>query len=216
MSETATAPAPVPRQPLGLPAGSVRAILSLLVMGQIYVLLLLPDEKAVGVPIYLYYLMFLVVGHYFAAHGHTIASPALGSASPLHLPRGTVRALIILGFIAVLAYRYYSTRNWDNLLKLQEPLLDRPYLPIILIGAFFLGHVLSHLLGGLVGRSAAGAYWLHDLRSWVALIAGIGLCAEVIIQLVINPSLDPGQRLKLPQWQAFLAAIVAFYFGARS
>jgi hypothetical protein len=184
-------------------------------MGQIYVLLLLPDDKAVRVPIYLYYLMFLVVGHYFAAHGHSMASPALGKASPLHLPRGSVRALLILGFIAVLGWRYYVTRDWSTLLKIKEPLLDQPYLPLVLVGAFFLAHVLSHLFGGLVGHSAEGAYWLHDLRSWFALIAGFGLGVEVIIQFVINPSLDPERQLNLPNLQMFLAAIVAFYFGAR-
>jgi hypothetical protein len=208
-------PLAAPRQPLGLPAGSVRAILSLLVMGQIYALLLLPDERAAQVPIYLYYLMFLVLGGYFAAHGKSIASPALGGASPLHLPRGTVRTLIILGFAAVLGWRYYVTRDWTTLLKVQEPLLDKPYLPLVLIGAFFIGHLLSHLFGRMVGASAAGAYWLHDLRSWFALVAGFGLGAEVIVQFVINPTLEPSQRLNPPHWQMILAAIVAFYFGAR-
>src|SRR5262245_66574110 len=80
------------RQPLGLPAGSVRALLALMVMGMIWTLMLLPEEQHVKIPLYLFYLMFLILGHYFAAHGHTIRGPKTGPASPLHLPRGTIRA----------------------------------------------------------------------------------------------------------------------------
>src|SRR5260370_41974989 len=92
------------RQQLGLPAGSVRALLTFMILGLIWALMLLPEEKEVKIPLYLYYLMFLILGHFFAAHGHSIASPATGTASPLYLPRGTLRILIIVGFLAVMGY----------------------------------------------------------------------------------------------------------------
>src|SRR5260370_19493783 len=92
----------LPRQPLGLPAGSVRALLTLMILVLIWALMLFPEEKEVRIPLYLYYLMFLILGHFFAAHGHSIAGPSTGPVSPLKLPRGTLRTFIILGFLAVL------------------------------------------------------------------------------------------------------------------
>ena len=109
----------VPRQPLGLPAGSVRALLTFMILGLIWALLLLPEEKEVKIPLYLYYLMFLILGHFFAAHGHSIAGPATGTTSPLYLPRGTLRTLVIVGFLGVLGYRYYLHRNIEDLLNVR-------------------------------------------------------------------------------------------------
>ena len=54
---------PVPatyRQPLGLPAGSVRAILTFIVLGLVWTVMLLPNSGEI--PLYLYYLMFLCLG----------------------------------------------------------------------------------------------------------------------------------------------------------
>jgi hypothetical protein len=48
------------------------------------------------------------------------------------------------------------------------------------------------------------------------LLATIGLLAEVIIQLIINPSLAPEQQLHPREWHVLLAAITSFYFGVRS
>jgi len=202
----------VPRQPLGLPAGSVRALLTLMILGLMWALMLMPDEKKIQIPLYLYYLMFLILGHFFAAHGNSIASPTTGTASPLHLPRGTLRALIIMGFLAVFGYRYYVHPDLEDFLKLREPLLQQPYLPLVILGGFFLGIVINRLTGRLL-RTAA---WFQDILAWVALLATIGLCAEVIILLIINPSVDPEHRLYLHSWHVVLSAIISFYFGARS
>jgi hypothetical protein len=199
------------RHPLGLPAGSVRALLTFMILGLIWALLLLPEEKQIKVPLYLYYLMFLILGHFFAAHGHSIANPATSTASPLYLPRGTLRTLIIVGFLGVLGYRYYLHRNIEDLLNAREPLLAQPYLPLVILTGFFVGI----LLGRLFSRTL-GAPWFQDILAWVALLAALGLGAEVIIQLVINPSLEPDRRLDLHEWHLVLCAIISFYFGARS
>jgi hypothetical protein len=202
----------VPRQPLGLPAGSVRALLTLMILLLIWALMLLPEEKAIRIPVYLYYLMFLSLGHFFAAHGHSIAGPASGPASPLRLPRGTLRTFFVLGFLAVLGYRYYIHQDFEDLLKLQEPLLQQPYLPLVILGGFFLGIFLNRV----VGRTVGCAPWFQDILAWLALLATAGLCVEVIIQLIINPSVDPEYRLQLGPWHLGLSAIISFYFGARS
>jgi hypothetical protein len=202
----------VPRQPLGLPAGSVRALLTLMILGLIWALLLMPDEKEIQIPLYLYYLMFLILGHFFAAHGHSIAGSETGTASPLYLPRGTLRTLIFLGFLAVFGSRYYFHRDFEDFLRLREPLLQQPYLPLVIIAGFFLGVFVNRVVVQSVGITP----WFQDMLAWVALLATFGLGAEVVIQLIINPSLDPDRRLQLYPVHVVLSAIISFYFGARS
>jgi hypothetical protein len=187
-----------------------------MVMGLIWTLLLLPDEYEVRVPLYLYYLMFLILGHFYAAHGHSIAGAKTGSASPLYLPRGTLRTLIFLGFVGVLGWRYYTHQDLENLLKLREPIMEQPLLPIVLLGAFFVGVLMARVVGRAVTGPPGTAAWIQDMQAWVALLAVLGLGVEVLVLLVINPSMDPEHRLHLPHWEMFLAGIVAFYFGARS
>jgi hypothetical protein len=156
--------------------------------------------------------MFLALGHFFAAHGHSIAGPTTGPSSPLHLPRGTLRTLIILGFLGVFGYRYYVYRTFDDLFKLQEPLLQQPYLPLVILGGFFLGILFNRAVLSLVGITP----WYQDILAWISLLATLGLGAEVAIQLIINPSLEPGQQLHPYEWHMVLAAITSFYFGVRS
>jgi len=198
------------RHPLGLPAGSVRALLTLVVLGLIWALMLLQKE----IPLYLFYLMFLVVGSFFAAHGHSIAGPASDSRNPLYLPRGTLRTLIIVGFAAVLGWRYYLNPDWHALLEMKQAMVEQPYLPLVLLGAFFFGVFISRIFG--MSGSQGASPWLQDIRSWLALLAALFLAGEVLIQFVINPSLPEDKQIQYPAWQAILGAIVAFYFGARS
>jgi hypothetical protein len=201
-----------PRHPLGLPAGSVRALLTLLIVGLVWTLMLVPRDEAAGIPLYLYYLLFLALGHFFAAHGHSIAGPQTGPASPLYLPGGTLRALIVLGFAAVLGWRYYSQRGFEGLKP--TDLDQAPYLFAVLVAAFLFGVILSRIGNRWLAGPAGPPYWFQDILAWLALLAGIGLSAEVIIHLVINPTL--ATPLQLPQWQAVLTALVGLYFGARS
>jgi hypothetical protein len=56
----------------GLPNGSVRALLALLVCGAIWGLLWLRPDQAV--PDYLQNLMFIILGHYFASRGQSDAA----------------------------------------------------------------------------------------------------------------------------------------------
>jgi hypothetical protein len=198
------------RHPLGLPAGSVRGLLALMVVGLIWILMLLPPDRFVPVPLYLYYLLFLIVGHYFAAHGQRFGGPETGQRAPLHLPRGTVPLLIVLGFVGVLGWRYYTERDWA---ELQPSVQEQPWLPVILLAAFFLGIAMNRVINTVFSRPP---YWYQDIQAWLALLAMFGLFAEVMIQTVINPSLPAERRLQLPQVQAVLTAIVGFYFGART
>lgn len=213
------------RYPLGLPAGSVRALLALMVVGLICAILSLPPDRQVQVPVYLYYLLFLILGAYFAGRASVPASR--GEWAPLYLPRGSLRFLMVVAFAAVVGYGYYKYRDVISARlvpdvgsaapDLKDPLsTSQPYMPLIILGAFFLGIILSRISHVILAGPTGLPAWYQDVQAWVALLALLGLAAEVIILLIINPTLEPEKQLKLPHWQSILAAIVAFYFGARS
>jgi hypothetical protein len=207
------------RQPLGLPAGSIRAILALTVLGLIWALMLLPESKEMTIPLYLFCLMFLILGHFFAAHGYSIAGPTSGTASPLYLPRGSIRLIMILGFVGVLVVRYRRNPDWQELLgllKLRESVIDQPYLPIILVGAFFLGIFFAKVFGRILSGQYGPPPWFQDVQAWLALLATLGLIVQYVIELGINPGRAPENRIRLQEWEVPLASIICFYFGARS
>jgi hypothetical protein len=208
---------PPRRHALGLPAGSIRALLALSVLVLLWLIALrhipgMPgsavDVKLPNVFIYLQILMVLMLAHFFAAHGHTIKSTA-AERSPLGLPRGSVRFLLLAGYLglAFFLYRiqpefeYPSTGNFVLLL-------------LLLISAFFLGHVLTVLVRGVSGGVLPA--WFQDVQAWVAILAMIALGIILIIQLFINPSVSLEQRLDVPVVESILSALVGLYFGARS
>src|SRR5262249_29647953 len=130
MSTTPTAPK---RHALGLPAGSVRAMLTFLVFGLLAgVLLFNVQDKVPLLYNYLWYLLLLIVAPFFAAHGNTIGGLA-DTRSPLGLPRGFFRALIIAGFVGLIAWLVQAGRLWEA-----PPEASVGY-PLVLLAGFFLG-----------------------------------------------------------------------------
>jgi hypothetical protein len=208
------APAPHPRHALGLPAGSVRALLAFGVLALLWLLALSPvlskePPAKAQLPtafVYLQLLMVLILASFFAAHGGSIGGPA-SKRSPLGLPRGTVRGLLLFGYLALAVY-LYRTRPEFQLPDQSAFLL----LLLVLLSGFFLGHVLTAVVRGLSGGILPP--WFQDIQAWVAILAMFALGAILVIQLFINPSLE--QKLDLPWLDATLAGLVGFYFGARA
>src|SRR5438876_10483917 len=111
-----TPPAPAApqyrRHALGLPAGSIRALLAFMVLAVLWLLALFANRAegeayALAKPlplafIYLQYVMILILAHFFAAHGNTIGRQ-VSPHSPLHLPAGTVRFLLLVGYLGLIA-----------------------------------------------------------------------------------------------------------------
>jgi hypothetical protein len=200
--------APVPRHPLGLPQGSVRAVLSLTIVGLFWLLLLLPADKDVQVPLYLYFLLGLVL-LFFASHGRSIAPQGTTHRSPLGLPRGSIRGIIVVGTIAVIVWCIRSNPSLliARLTPTPEQLPQWPYLLMVLLGGFFLGWIIR--LGPW-----RNLYWFQDVQAWVSLVAMILLGAEIVIHLFIRPHME--QEIDLPLVEETLLGVVAFYFGVRS
>ncbi len=199
---------PVARHPLGLPPGSVRAVMSLTLVGLFWLLLLMPPDKDVQVPLYLYFLLGLVFV-FFVSHGHSIAPQGTTHRSPLGLPKGSIRGIIFVGTVAVVGWCYHSNR--ELLLTRLTPAPDQlgqwPNLLLALVGGFFLGWIIR--LGPW-----KNVYWFQDIQAWLSLLAMAGIGVEILIRLFINPHME--RDFNAPLWEQIVVAVVAFYFGVRS
>jgi hypothetical protein len=207
-----TVPAPpVRRFALGLPAGSIRAGLVLGVVALICAIVLIPSKGVVAIPPYLIYLLFMMLGHYFAAHGTTIATRDDPAPSPLHLPGGVVRFLVIAALLGIFGYKIiYDAEG----LKAQfaaslEELTAQPEMPLVILGAFILGV----LVRTIVGRTNPPAGW-QDVEAWFSLLAFVALSIAAVIHIIINKSIEDALRLDV--WESSVGGVIAFYFGERS
>ena len=176
--------------------------------------MLIPQpEEPIPIPAYLLYLLFLILGHYFAARGHSRGQPDAWNRQPLNLPRGCIRLLLLASLTGDL--HFTATARTRRV---------------------FRGSMAG--FGEIVARSAATAGRCADgffcrgtltddhqassrrrgFRIWrrgLSLIAVLLLMATAtLIHLVIQPSLK--DSLSLPIWEGILSAVVAFYFGERS
>jgi hypothetical protein len=203
------------RHALNLPAGSIRATHVLGVIGLVCAMILIPPrdpERVVAIPPYLIYLTFLLIGHFFAAHGVTIARRDDPSPSPLYLPGGVVRALIVLALVGSIGWKLYS--NPDGLSAQYnaslEELKNQPYMPLVILGGFVIGVILH----AIVVRESPPAW--QDFEAWVSVLALVGLGIAAVIHLFIQMTTDSEVVRTMPLWESILGGLVAFYFGARS
>ncbi len=198
---------------LGLPSGSIRALLAILVFGTVWALLLVqPDAE---IPDSLRDLLFVIMGHYFAARHRAAEAPEPGPP-PLFLPRGSVRFLLIAGSIAVAALLFRR----GQLTSLEQ---NPGAVTLLLVGGFLLGVAMSAVTSLWRDRGHRTPRLVEDIRATVSLAA-----AGLLIFLVLNPLL-----LRVPPSQIdpfipheihlghlgpeqILAAVVGFYFGSRS
>jgi hypothetical protein len=201
---TANKPA-VKRHALGMPAGSVRSILALLVVLLVCGVMLVPGRKEL-LPPYLLYLMFLILGHFFAALGHHDPE----QHAPLSIPRTLVRLAIIGALGATITWKLYHDPDdlKDKWMASLAQVQEQWFMPLLLMGGFFVGIIMRMFVGRNPKPMA------QDFEAWVALIAVIGLFIMALVHLVISPS--TGEPVSLPKFEGFLAAVIDFYFGARS
>lgn len=205
------------RHPLGLPAGSVRALLGLTTLALLWVLAWSFRPGAQGEPgatkmplefIYLQLLMLLILVHYFVAHGKTLGR-ATSDSSALWLPPGTVRFVLLAGYLGLAAFLYYNHSEYGNL-----PVASVPLLVGVLLLGFWLGHFTTSVVRAMSGEQLP--YWYQDIQAWFALIAMIVLTTVIIIHVFINPNVDETMAVRSDLMEAILAGLVGWYYGARS
>jgi hypothetical protein len=194
----------------GLPAGSVRALLALMIFGAIWAWLLLRADFEV--PQYLQNLLFIIMGHYFAAR-QTAGPQREPGPPPLFLPRGSIRLLLVGGFIVVAVLLFQQDRVW-----LEGEKIHRGVITLLLVAGFLLGVIVTRVYSWWSGERRL-ARWLEDLRGALSLAAAI-LLLLLLFELVTLPDVGFLRDLKdLGQGEGIkggLAAVVGFYFGSRS
>jgi hypothetical protein len=186
-------------------------LLALAVVAMLWTLPLVPrDQPMPQIYVYLMYLALPILAHYFAAHGNTIASDA-DTRSPLGLPSGSVRFLLIAGLVGLGVWVVYKHEEFESLPQIQYTV------PLILIGGFLVGWFITRLVRFTHGGRLPA--WFQDIQAWLALLSMFGLLIETLLQVFILPSLPDNTRQWVTEaitWQVWLAGIISLYFGARS
>lgn len=202
---------------LGLPAGSVRALLAVVVFATVWGMLLVRPSQEV--PDFLGDLMFVIMGHYFATRKRSAGITAPGDEigpPPLFLPSGSIRLFLAAGSAAVAAVLY------------QRGVLTRVdrnpgVATLLLIGGFLLGVILNTVIGWWRARVKRGHRAIEDLQALAAMAAGLVLVALVWNRLF--PVVPPNEvDAVLNGWghlgrlgpEHLLTAVIGFYFGSRS
>ncbi len=145
---------------LGLPAGSVRALLAVLVFATVWGMLLV--RPSLEVPDYLSDLMFVIMGHYFATRKRNAAVEVPGDEPgppPLFLPTGSIRLLLTGGSVAVavVLYRRGVLTRIDR---------NPGVTTLLLVGGFLIGVILNALTGWWRAASSAGTGPSRTCKPW--------------------------------------------------
>jgi hypothetical protein len=198
---------------LGLPAGSVRALLALLIFATTWGLLVLKPTQEV--PDYIRDLLFIIMGHYFAARRRSGPAEEPGPP-PLYLPRGSVRLFLVVGSIAVAVLLFRQGR----LTALEQ---NPGVVTLLLVGGFLLGVTLNSLSTWWRDRGHQTPRILEDLRALISVAAAVILVVLVwnhVLVLFPTDSVDAllTRRARFGRFgpEHILAAVVGFYFGSRS
>ncbi len=190
--------------PLGLPTGSVRALLTLIVVAVVIARTALgrsPD------PLWIETLL-IALAHYFTSRRFVSLTPAVlqrleqegvleKERHPLYLPKNSIRTIVVGAFVGLGIYLY------------REPRLVTPE------AVALLSMVFAYLLGAIV-RSITGWFakrrWQPITGVWGDIKALIVLGAIVIAAV---PALfDVGMQLP-PLVDRIALGLTLFYFGSR-
>ena len=184
--------------PLNLPRGSVRALMALALLGILWAIMLMGRE----IPLPLAYVTLVILGHYFGVRGAVApgVEGAPGGKSPLYLPRGSIRALIILGFAAVGAFLWHEGR-------LEFTPQSTVFTIFILAAAFLAGFILRKIADFLTrGKMTTPRRWYENFKAIVALSATV----LFVLACILGTGGPREQNLAL-----LCAPLIVFYFGSR-
>lgn len=186
-----------PRHPFGLPLGTIRAFLALLICVFVWMVLLLPGEQKL--PLSHFFLMALVL-------------LAFGTAGESAFMPWLLRAVFVGGSVGVVLYSL--VRDTDSLRKL-TPTTDEfaawwgPFLAV-LAGGFALGRLLRFALG-------RESVVFQTIRAWLSVIGLVMMVLEFVLFLAFSAQPKPSAQDEfLHVWQAVQLGVVSAYFGTRA
>ncbi len=192
------------RYPLGLPSGSVRALLTLIVVG----VTCTDIVKGLSIEAVWAETLMVALAHYFTSRRFVQLPPETlrrleddniipKEPLPLYLPRGTIRFLILASFIGVAVYQYRQG-------KLAEP---STFAIFVTLAAYFVGTMFRGCVNWWYrGRNVQESRWLADTKAVIVLVA---LVVTSLLQVL-------GTQSHAPLWlENITMAMVLFYFGSR-
>lgn len=195
------------RHPLGLPAGSVRAFLCLIVVA----FLVIQTGRGVRVDVVWNEALMIMLAHYFTTRRFVALSADLRSRleatgeiepddNPLHLPKHSVRILMIAAFVG-LAYYLHDHK------RLFEP---QALSLLVSVGAYLLGITVRGALAWWSQRTGIKSpAWWNDLKA----LATIGVVLTAIGLQLVGAKMVFG--FDASRLQDFSLGLVLYYFGSR-
>ena len=192
------------RGPLGIPPGSVRALLALCVVFVSCWLMVQGDEPPLAVS----EALFTALGYYFATRARVGLSKdelrerqeEFGEEAelrPLFLPRGSIRVIILISFVAVAAC---VVSRW-GCAKVAT------CTTLLLVLAFFAGQALKYLVLWLRPRRKQ-----HRIGLFEHVKAAIGiLVAAAFVAMYVSGY----YRAASPRLHKVFLGFIIFYFGSR-
>jgi hypothetical protein len=186
----------------GLPPGTIRGFLSVLICSFFWIVLLYPGDRDVHVPLGHFFLLALV---FFA-----FASHPLQGARTHPLP-WAMRVIFVGGSLAAFGLAMWKDTHVASA-RLTPNATDITQFPVLLI-CFAAGFGVSLILRFVLGRDNP---MFMTLRAWVGVIAVLLLLAETLIQFAILPGITDQNQRALEVWEGVITATVAAYFGSRA
>lgn len=187
----------------GLPAGTVRGFMSLLIVSFFWIVLLLPESRAIKTPVGHFVLLFLV----FLA----FVSHQRNEGESRFLP-WLMRALVVGGSVAVVGFVLTNDPSRIESRFTPDP-AELGMWPTLI------GTMSAAFAGGMFVRYVFGrnSEFYMAVRAWVGVAGLLLLIGETVFQFAIRPSMnqDPSPEA-LKVWEAILIGFVSSYFGTRA
>jgi hypothetical protein len=191
-------------QPYGLPMGTVRGFLSVLICSFFWLVLLLGGDPPPKAPLAHFFLLTLV---FLAFASHPIQEIRMTAFLPW-----LMRLLFVGGSIAVLIY--VAINHIDRLSSRLTPEADQITQWPVLLGCLAGGFGIALTVRWILGRDSE---IFQTLRAWVGVLAMLLLLFETLLQFVILPNMsDKPSPDVMKAWEGVLIALVAAYFGSRA
>lgn len=193
------------RPPLGLPTGSVRALLALMIISTVVV----QTVRGELLPVPMAEALMIVLANYFTTRRVLSLPPDVlarleqeelvpSEKHPLYLPRFSIRFIILLSFAGVAGYLYQRG----------ELFTERSFSTVGLVFAYFVGMLFGGF-GKLFrkwGLPQGLLDWLADMRA----LAVLGATGTLTVCYWVD------RTDVLPPWaESTILSLLLFYFGAR-
>jgi hypothetical protein len=201
---TSNPAAPQEFHPYGLPMGTVRGFLSVLICSFFWVVLLHSGENPPHAPLAHFFLLTLV---FLSFASHPASDMQVSSFLPL-----LMRLLFVGGSIAVLIL--VAIKDPHRIAERLTPNSDEMSQWPVLLGCLAGGFGIALTVRSVLGRNNQ---LFQTVRAWLGLLAILLLVFETLFQFVILPGMsDRPSPETLKIWEGFLIAVVASYFGSRA